>query len=227
MTGSSHDEVRSVIGAYILGAVPPEEAPSIRGHIASCDECAAEVERLSTSVDALAQSVDPVTPPAGFGRRVLERVSDDAERPTAVASSSRKPLLALAAVLLSIGLLAGVALEARQSAEVNRQAATALLAAAQGMELEGSGGVVAKVVPTVDGAVFVATGLEELTGDRTYQLWFIRDGAPVSAGTFEVSRDVAVLRTSRSARGVEGAAVTVEPRGGSEQPTTQPLLQTG
>lgn len=225
----SHEEVKALIGAYVLGAVPPEEVPSIRAHMLTCDECMAEADQFSGAVDSLSLSVEPVAPPPGFTQNVLERVTQ--ERAGATAAAPARPgwrpfvVLSYAAVVVLAAVLGGLALEARQDAEANRRVATALLGASAGIELEGEGGVVAKVVPGETGAVFVATGLKDLPSDRTYQLWFMRDGPSVSAGTFDVSDGVAVLRTSRSPQAFDGAAVTIEPSGGSPQPTTEPVLQ--
>ncbi|MGH2699063.1 MAG: anti-sigma factor [Actinomycetota bacterium] len=225
----SHEEVKDLLGAYVVGAVPPEEVPSIRAHLLTCDECMAEADHLSDAADSLLSSVEPVAMPPAFTRTVLERVERERAGTTLSMPSRRrwKPLMALsfAAVVVFAAVMGAIALNARQDADANRRLATALLGGSQGIELEGAGGVVAKVVPGETGAVFVATGLEDVPSDRTYQLWLMREGVPVSAGTFDVSEGVAILRTSRSPRAFDGAAVTIEPSGGSPQPTTEPVIQ--
>jgi anti-sigma-K factor RskA len=96
-----------------------------------------------------------------------------------------------------------------------------------GLDLQGSAGAVAKVVPTDSGSMFVASGLHEAPADHTYQLWLIKNGTPVSAGTFTIKGGLAVLESSLQLDGYEQAAVTVEPAGGSQQPTTQPIITSG
>ena len=223
----NHEDVKALIGAYVLGAVPPEEVPSIRAHILSCDECMAEADELSGAADSLAFSVEPLAPPPGFAQTVLERVAQErSETSTPSAARGRwRRLVAYTALAVFAVVMGAIALDAREDADANRKIATALLGSSQGIELQGQAGVAAKVVTSETGAVFVATGLEDLPSDRTYQLWFMRNGAPVSAGTFDVSEGVAVLRTSRSPQAFDGAAVTVEPSGGSPQPTTEPVIQ--
>lgn len=225
----SHEDVKALVGAYVLGAVPREGVPSIRAHILSCDECMAEAEELSEAARSLSLTVESVAPPPGFTQTVLDQVAQERSG-TPTPSRTRKwrrPLMALsfAAVSVFAVVMGAIALDTRERAESSRRAVTAILEASQGIELRGEAGVSAKLVPGESGAVFVATGLEELPGDRTYQLWLIKGGAPVSAGTFDVSKGVALLRTSRSPTGFDGAAVTVEPRGGSPQPTTEPVIQ--
>jgi hypothetical protein len=61
---------------------------------------------------------------------------------------------------------------------------------------------------------------------RTYQLWAIRAGEPLSLGTFDTDehgRATVVLRVD-PALSFDVTAVTEEPAGGSPLPTTMPLL---
>jgi anti-sigma-K factor RskA len=69
-------------------------------------------------------------------------------------------------------------------------------------------------------AVFVPRGMPVPEG-RDLQLWVIRDGAARSAGLLHDGQPVV-------ASGVSPAAVlgvTVEPQGGSAQPTTAPVMK--
>ena len=98
--------------------------------------------------------------------------------------------------------------------------------------LEPAPGAVAHsfVNPEADRALFYAYDLPPLPPDRTYQLWIIADGRPVSAGTFEVdARGAGSLEVdgiSRlAAEGADAWAVTVEPEGGVPQPTGAMVLK--
>jgi anti-sigma-K factor RskA len=56
-----------------------------------------------------------------------------------------------------------------------------------------------------------------------YQLWFLGSGAPVPGGTFDSDPDghaLATLDGPPEGLVLAGAAVTVEPAGGSRQPTS-------
>jgi anti-sigma-K factor RskA len=77
-------------------------------------------------------------------------------------------------------------------------------------------------------AVFQAFALPQLPPERTYQLWYIRAGSPVSAGTFEV--DVAGDATVEvgglpPTTEIDAWAVTVEPAGGVPAPTGEMVLR--
>ena len=74
--------------------------------------------------------------------------------------------------------------------------------------------------------VFSAHGLEDLN-DEDFQLWLTRpDGSVYSAGTLSVDEEGFVLPALATPQDEEtdGVAVTVEPEGGSEQPTSDPVM---
>jgi anti-sigma-K factor RskA len=84
------------------------------------------------------------------------------------------------------------------------------------------------VNPQTRDALFYAFNLPALAPDKTYQLWFIADGKPVSAGTFSVDpRGTGTLRVDKVAdvKDIQAWAVTVEPRGGVPQPTGEMVLK--
>jgi anti-sigma-K factor RskA len=84
------------------------------------------------------------------------------------------------------------------------------------------------VSPERGEAVFYAFGLPAAEPGKTYQLWWIQDGKPVSAGTFGVDeRGSGSLRVQRVAPAgqIQAWAVTVEPEGGVPQPTGAMVLK--
>jgi anti-sigma-K factor RskA len=87
---------------------------------------------------------------------------------------------------------------------------------------------VAHVRSDQQSAVFQAFGLPPLSPERTYQLWYIRAGSPVSAGTFEVDAGgdatVEVGELPPQAE-IDTWAVTVEPAGGVPAPTGAMVLR--
>lgn len=73
-------------------------------------------------------------------------------------------------------------------------------------------------------SALLVDGLGSLPADKVYELWYIGEGGPVSAGTFSAANGTTwrVLDGSMSAGDKVG--VTVEPQGGSKQPTTDPIM---
>lgn len=83
-----------------------------------------------------------------------------------------------------------------------------------------------------DRAVFIAEGMPSLPGDKVYQLWFDDGGTMRSAGLVPRSGAAGASGATGAANAVimqgkvghaSGMGITVEPAGGSAQPTTQPL----
>jgi anti-sigma-K factor RskA len=73
-------------------------------------------------------------------------------------------------------------------------------------------------------SVIVASGMPFLDDAATYQLWAMTEDGPRSAGTFNVDRQGDVReRLSLPGDPVDGWRITIEPRGGSPAPTTQPV----
>jgi anti-sigma-K factor RskA len=84
------------------------------------------------------------------------------------------------------------------------------------------GGEAAAVASAERGEVILLTrDLPQLAEDLTYQLWFIDDeGVPVSGGVLDVPRDGDLtLVTEGDLADTAAIALSVEPSGGSEQPT--------
>ena len=73
-------------------------------------------------------------------------------------------------------------------------------------------------------AVLVAN-LPALPGDKDYQLWYINGDGAAPAGTFDSTGDGTVWRVlDGTMQPGDQVGVTVEPSGGSDQPTTKPIV---
>lgn len=69
---------------------------------------------------------------------------------------------------------------------------------------------------------FLASSLPDIPTDKSYQLWVISDGKPVSAGVFASAPDgqtKIALQGMPSLTSISAFAVTVEPAGGLPQPS--------
>jgi len=114
MTSAEHDDLRSQLGAYVLGALTPAENAEVQLHLITCPACAADVHAMRAPVDALALAVDPVDPPAAVRQRILSSIrasSSTAPRRTGRAFPSAW-LAAAASVVLAI-ILGGYATQLR------------------------------------------------------------------------------------------------------------------
>jgi len=67
--------------------------------------------------------------------------------------------------------------------------------------------------------------LEKLSDQQQYQLWAIIDGVPVDAGVFNLAEGL--IQLNNVPKGATAFAVTVEPAGGSEEPTMETMKVLG
>jgi anti-sigma-K factor RskA len=133
------------------------------------------------------------------------------------------PALGVGLALVVAILMTAITFETRRDLERTEDVLAALLQS-DGMRMEGEGDAVAQFVPVEGGAALIVAGLPATALDETYQLWYLGGDAPVSAGTFDAGDDLSVVDVNADFEGFEGAAVTIEPAGGSDQPTTDPVL---
>jgi anti-sigma-K factor RskA len=232
MIEHEHDDVRSLITPYTLGALPEEEIRFVRAHILECEDCMAEADDYFEAASSLSMTVGVVEPPSGFSDRILARATESSER--LVAARKPKgiwrfvPALATGALAVATVLLVATVVDTRSDLERNEKALVALLQGAEGVELRGEGGTVARLVPTDEGSTLIVAGLTGAPEGLTYQLWFMQgDTEPVSAGVFDVSGELSVVETDLPFDDYTGAAVTLEPDGGSDDPTGRVVAGSG
>lgn len=233
-------EVHTLIGAYALDALDDDERAAFEAHLAECEPCREEVSGLRRTALRLADAV--ALPPSP---RVRERVLADvrvtpqardvvalAPRREAAGSGGSRLWLAAAAVLAFVAAgTGGLAWTQYRAAETARTQAAQIsqVVSDPGARLTQqrvAGGGTATLVVAGSRAVLAGADLPALASDETYQLWIVRPGGITSAGLApEGSSDGG--RWSRFVEGVRSGdvvAVSVEPAGGSEQPTTTPLV---
>ena len=63
--------------------------------------------------------------------------------------------------------------------------------------------------------------------EHQYQLWALVDGKPVDLGVFDAEDGVIGLKDMKSIGTLQTFAVTLEPRGGSINPTLEKLMVIG
>lgn len=69
--------------------------------------------------------------------------------------------------------------------------------------------------------------LKELSQDQQYQLWAIIDGKPVDAGVFDPGSSNFLVQMKNIGPDAAAFAVTIEPRGGSENPSLETMQVVG
>jgi anti-sigma-K factor RskA len=214
-----HDEIRSMIAAYALGALDEREENIVREHIITCEECTAEADGYLLVSDSLTVTVADEEPPPRLADLVLKEVGRDRHAPKPAPRTSGVWLRVVAAATSAAALVLGVLfVDVRSDLQSDREVLELLVAGSGGIELAGETGG-ARLLGTESGSILVAAGLPAPPEDDVYQLWLLGEAEPVSAGVFGSSDDVIVFESELTIEGFEGAAVTIEPKGGSVQPT--------
>ena len=220
--------------AFVLGALPEEERREFEEYLAAHPERQAEIDEMGAVAGLLALSPHEQEPPPQLRRSIMDVVEAEAERPRAEPPSGLARMrefldvrnLALgAAALLMIGLFSWNVLLQGQIQDLQDQAQSTQ--APQVVVLEGSGAAQqAKVEVMVhnDQAVLIADDMPPVPEDRTCQIWVIENEVPKPSGIFEPDEgSIAVVVENSVDRG-DTIAVTLEPEGGSRQPSTEPML---
>lgn len=240
----THDDVRELFAEYLFGTLEASARANVEAHLTACDACRGELAEEARVLDALGRGVDPAAPPPALRERILRAARAEAAAPAIITPTAprRAPsrplpwLLAAAAVL--VALVAGWQMVAargerqRLAAQVSeQQRSLAVLAAGDLVRFELRGDTTPAHARAFwshrHGLVFSAEGLQPVPSGRTYQLWAISGGKPISVGVFAAGSNGAaavVVETPASLTAVEAVAVTVEPAGGLAAPSTTPIL---
>ena len=74
--------------------------------------------------------------------------------------------------------------------------------------------------------ILVAENMPSVPENRTCQIWVIHDDVPTPSGLFDCDGNVTATAVTTPIEKADAIAVTVEPAGGSEKPTSDPVLLT-
>jgi anti-sigma-K factor RskA len=237
--------------AYVLGALDPAEAREFEAQLAGSPELEREVAELREVMGLLAHSAPSVPRDDDALRRRLSERIGGTTRPSRTPIPAWFGGLGLAAAAV-LTLVVGVqawrrsALESELAAlrervdslstQLGRRDSTLdqifepstrlILLTASG---ERPPGVQLFVNRATRRVILHAFNLPPAQPGREYQLWFLGGAAPVPGGTFNsdvAGRALVTLDVPPGTPEVSGAAVTMEPAGGSPQPTS-PILVSG
>ena len=225
-------ELHTLSGAYALDALSAEEAAAFRTHLDTCVACCEEVRELRAAAARMGAS-EAIVPPDHLKERVLEAADRTPQLPPRVtpieAARSRRwmprLLTAAAAVVLIAGAVFGIGQLQRDDSVPLAAGVSQVFEAtdAHTAEVKTPKGVLRVATSPSKGEMAVDTrDLAALDDKHVYQLWAIVDGSMSSAGLVE-DKD-AGAHMDMPAPGTQ-VAITIEPAGGSKEPTTDPIVQ--
>lgn len=238
MDDKSFDDLRD---AYVLGALSDDERATVAAYLALHPERQAEIDDLAGVAGLLALAPPEHEPPADLRRRVMQVVESESASPQA----TRRPAsswfgwlggfrnVALgAAALLVVGLLSWNVLLQETMQDLRGQVEEARTAerAQETREIKLGGtwaeqGARAEVTALKDDrAILVVEDMPPVPEGRTGQVWVIKDEKPEPSGLLEPSGNMAATAITTPLNEADAIAVTVEPAGGSDEPTSEPVL---
>lgn len=232
-----HERWQDDAAAYALGALDPGETAEFERHLEGCERCQAEIRWLMPAVNALPEAAEQVKPSASLRASILGEVRRDAAEHARAAGShgadvpgwrrrlgdllggsgSRpiglRPLAGLAAIAL-VAVVAGYAIgtggsdESSGSTIVSRE-----------------NGITVKMVGEGDSGTLQLANVPQLPDDRVLEAWVQRDGEVEAVrALFVPDREGRASTQLPDMTGVEVVMVTSEPKGGSEAPTSAPIV---
>jgi anti-sigma-K factor RskA len=232
MAHDEHSLWRENIPAYALGALEAEEARALEAHLQTCAACQAELAGYRAVSEHLVLTIPPRQPSAALRKRLQSRLpsaqsAQKKAQPRFGWSFGQLALGGALALLFVMNFLSFAQLRDFQRQSQNNQSVMAMLAYPGTQSLPISEGNVSGTV-LVDkdrnSAAVIAWNLPKISSGQTYQIWWIEpNGHRISAGTFRPESDLPYTTqpcfSSQSISNFVGIGVTVEPAGGSAQPT--------
>lgn len=241
----THEEIESLAALDAIGAATPEEQQLFASHVRDCVSCRRARDEYGEAATLLARDLEPVEPPRELRAAIVGDVepAQTSRHPWWLATAATL-FLALwgwreVSIRVSRHEAASQQAEVARLTEANRlltqkneklSAEMASLAGAGTRTIALAG---AEVAPSASAKVFLEPdrrralvffhNLPPNGDDKSYQLWIIRadQPKPMSAGVFDVKEGSASITIENLpvATEIKALAVTLEPKGGVEQPT--------
>ena len=219
-------DIHALSGAYAVDAVDDIERASFERHLASCPTCRAEVASLREASALLADAAT-TTPPPELRDAVLSGITRVRPLPPVTAGGPvhrRRwfPALVAAVVLALVGVGGAVWQPWRDDTSVQVSVTDQVLQDPEAQQVSQTlpNGATATVVrsPKEHRAVLVTEDLPEPPAGKVYQLWLQTPSEDmVPAGLMPAGGSTALL--DGNADDAIGVGLSLEPAGGSEQPT--------
>ncbi|GAA1879994.1 anti-sigma factor [Lapillicoccus jejuensis] len=241
------DSVHALTGAYAVDAVDDVERARFERHLEQCADCRAEVASLKAAAAELGLLAE-VTPPERLRDQVLADIrtvrplppeveKEAARRVVGISGASRESrrrparptrwlIGAAAAAVLAVG--AGTLVTQLRGSDVtgDQTVASRVLADPQAVRRtqDFPGGASAEVVSSAatGRAVVVLHDMPDAPAGKVYQTWFQDGDGFRSAGVVPGAGSQTVVLDG-DARQAQAVGITVEPTGGSAQPTSKPI----
>jgi anti-sigma-K factor RskA len=231
-------DIHALTGAYALDAVSGTERMEFERHLAECDSCTQEVREFRDTAARLAIAAT-ATPPPELKSRVLDQIRTVRQLPpeTSVVPLRRRSfgqrLTTVAAAVFFVAAAGLGVVVVQQNGDIDDARAQAaqmerILSAddAKLLTMKSDGGTMNVAMSrSLDQMLLLSDNLASPPDGKTYQAWTIDGKVPHSAGVIDLKNGKVLLAVSDFG-GANAVAVSVEPEGGSTQPS-EDIVMTG
>lgn len=229
-------DLHTLSGAYALHALSSEEAEEFQKHLDACPACRQEVKELQQAAAQMGAS-EAIRPPAHLKARVMAAADQMPQMPPRVSGSNvievprgrwgARLLAAAAAVVVIVAGVVGIGVLQSED-EPSTRLASGVVEVFQAEDAHtatmdtANGGKISVATSPELGEMAVDTDeLPPLDDEHDYQIWAIHNDMYAPVGVVEREKGAAMDMPDPDTV----VAITIEPRGGSEQPTTEPIMQ--
>jgi anti-sigma-K factor RskA len=237
MLGENH--VTELIPEYSLNALDEEATLEVAQHLGSCDACRQELQAYVQILDDLPFALAETDPPSSIKERLMTRIGQEESSLghkeniglwQRITETFKRPVPVWGVVSVAVIVLLSISTIwfARQANEQqNNPAGTMNTVAMLGTENapQASGWIV--VSSDGEYGTLIVENLRALDPSLQYQLWLIQDGVRTSGGVFSVDEHGYVSHEIPAPQHLnlyQAFGITIEPSGGSQQPTGKKVL---
>jgi anti-sigma-K factor RskA len=243
----SEEHVFDLLPGYALGILDDAELLMVFEHLKDCLACQQQHAIYAETVGQLAMGETQAIPATGLKTKVLQKINLAAVNSQSRTKNTTSPSMSFLEILRNFfrhpagvvfGLLTLIAilflgvnyyLLRQQVNELQAQIPSGYM---QVIRLEGS-----DIAPETSGYVMVfknqnygslaVTHAPLLSEDQQYQIWLIKDGVRTSGGVFSVNETGygnLMVSADQPLGSFQSFGITIEPFGGSPQPTGEKIL---
>ena len=234
MSNDAH--ILDVLPALALGSLDSDEAVRVKEHLSSCLICRSELSAFESVAAQMASAIPPVEPPHDLRNRLMERIQTPRPRPQPVQKVPSRawwdgllPAWGVASLLLILALAAFNLLLWQRFNRMDFFTTPGGLRAVPLLPTDTASRATGFVLVSADGedGALIVDGLPPPAEGQEYQLWLLRDGEKISGALFstdEHNYGGTRIRAPRSLLEYSAAEITIEPQGGSPEPTGVQVL---
>lgn len=224
------DDASTRAASYAVGALTAAERRELEQELRRSPRLATEVDEFAETAAMLGLAAEPVTPPASLREQLLGALDATPQASRVVRGPwfSRPVAMLLGAAAAAVIVIGGtvVVFDLTRPPSAVEQITAAADYERIVIEMDGGASVTAVWSESLERAALVVENMDAAPSGHVYQAWFIDDaGRAEPSSIFSASGNETVsVSLSGAMHAGDAIGITIEPAGGSETPTTTPIV---